>query len=364
MRSHQLPSSSLTRATGAPVAAKSSSRSGPQKLPDLRALETFLTVCEAGSMVLAAQRLGITQSAVSQIIHVLEANYSVKLFDREVRPARPTRAGRTLLEMAGGLLSSARGLSEQLRHIVRQEHAQLRLGCVDSFAATVGPALVRALSSSTGQLQLWSGLTPGLNKQLLAQELDLAICTDVPMGDSRIETRLLFSECWVAVFPRGMAPSSLAEARNVKGISSALPLIRYTQRSAIGQQIERFLRHVGLDTPRRFEFDATDPMLSLVAAGLGWAISTPLCLWQSRVWLDQVDLLPIPGTSLGRRNFYLLCRDAEKFRIADDIAHITRTSLAHETLPAIRARMFSLATDAIVISEPHPSRKNHDSSFV
>ena len=333
------------------VAALRSPR-GDAVLPDLRALETFVAVCEAGSMAQAAQRLGITQSAVSQTIQVLEASYGMKLFDREVRPAQATRAGMLLLDMAGELLSDARQIAEQLRASVRQEHAQLRLGCVDSFAATIGPALVRALSGATRQLQLWSGLTPGLNQQLLARELDLAICTEVPLQDSRITQRLLFSERWVAVFARGQAPAALARLRDLSAATAALPLIRYTQRSVIGQQVERFLRHVGIDAPRRFEFDATDPLLSLVAAGLGWAITTPLCLWQSRAWLDELDLLPLPEAKLGGRDFYLLCREAEWAPMAQDIASLTRAVLARDTLPAMRARMPALPAQAIVIPDP------------
>lgn len=303
-------------------------------------------------MVLAAQRLGITQSAVSQLVRVLEANYGVVLFDREVRPARPTRAGTQLLDMAGELLGNARAVSERLRTAVRLDLAQLRLGCVDSFAATVGPALVRALSGSTRQLQLWSGLTPGLNQQLVARELDLAICTEVPQEDPRISGRLLFSESWVAVFARGAAPAPLSEAQGMKAAVASLPLIRYSQRSLIGQQVERFLRHLGIDAPRRFEFDATDPMLSLVAAGLGWAITTPLCLWQSRAWLHGVDLLAIPGTSLNRRDFYLLCREDEWLPTAQGIAQVTHTALSQDTIPQIRHSMPVLPADAIQLPDP------------
>ncbi len=315
-------------------------------LPDLHALQTFMAVCESGSMVLAAQRLGVSQSAVSQMIRSLESEYGIQLFDREVRPARPTRAGNMLLEMADRLLADARNVAEELRKRVRLDHAQLRLGCVDSFAATLGPALVRGLSGSARQLQLWSGLTPGLNAQLLGRELDLAICTEVPVADARIAQRLLFSESWVAVFPKGSAVSPMAEARELRQRVGDLPLIRYSQRSVIGQQVERFLRHFGVDAPRRFEFDATDPLLSLVAAGLGWAVSTPLCLWQSRAWLDQVELVPIPSSRLGQRDFHLLYRGAEWSDIADDITGITRTVLARELIPAMRAALPTLPADA------------------
>jgi DNA-binding transcriptional LysR family regulator len=61
---------------------------------DLRALQAFLAVCETGSMTAAAQRLGISQSAVSQSVSSLERDLGASLFDRESRPRRPNFAGR------------------------------------------------------------------------------------------------------------------------------------------------------------------------------------------------------------------------------------------------------------------------------
>jgi DNA-binding transcriptional LysR family regulator len=159
----------------------------------------------------------------------------------------------------------------------------------------------------------------------------------------------------VAVFPRASTRQPLRQATDLRQRAADLPLIRYTQRSVIGQQVERFLVHAGIEAPRRFEFDATDPMLSLVAAGLGWAISTPLCLWQARAWLDQVQLLPIPSARLGSRNFYLLCRDAEWSPLADQVASLTRSLLVQELFPALRISMPELPEDVIVVADsPEP----------
>lgn len=332
----------MTATTAQDRASRSRSE---RELPDLRALHTFVTVCESGSMSIAAQRLGVSQSAVSQSVRLLENTYGAQLLDREMRPARPTRAGNILLEMAGDLLADAGQIAERLRRSVRQEHAQIRLGCVDSFAATVGPSLIRALSGSARELQLWSGLTPGLNAQLQARDLDLAVCTEVP-ADPRLIQHLLFAEAWVAVFPRGVDCPPLGEARELRQRLPPLPLIRYTLRSVIGQQIERFLRHLGLDLPQRFAFDATDPLLSVVAAGLGWAVSTPLCLWQSRAWLDQVQVVPLPRSRLGQREFHLLCRDAQWARTADEIVRLTHAALLRDVAPALRRVMPALSTDA------------------
>ena len=173
-------------------AARPSRRS--RQLPDLQLLEAFVAVCDAGSMALAAQQLGLSQSAVSQSIKTLETELGLQLLDREVRPAVATHAGRVLRERATRLLGQARVLVEQVRASARQQHTQIHLGCVDSFAATVGPRLIRALSGSAQQILMWSGLTPTLTEQLRGRELDFAICTDSAIDDPRIVQRLLFSE--------------------------------------------------------------------------------------------------------------------------------------------------------------------------
>ncbi|CAN5653353.1 LysR family transcriptional regulator [soil metagenome] len=316
-------------------------------VPDLRALEAFVTVCEVGSMAVAAQRLRISQSAVSQLVKRLESHYGATLFDRDVRPARPTRAGQMLVEISADLLAQARLVSDRMRQGVQQDYGAIRLGCVDSFAATVGPALVRALAGSARQLQLWSGLTPALSGQLHGRELDMVICTDTPITDPRITRRPIFTEQWVAVFPSGFAGGPITSLAELKAMTAELPLIRYSQRSVIGQQIERFVRHAGMQPERRYELDATDPMLSLVAAGLGWAISSPLCLWQSRAWLSEVRVVALPRSRLGSREFFLMCRDAEWERLADEVVRLARSVLRQHTVPAMLASMPTLTADVV-----------------
>jgi DNA-binding transcriptional LysR family regulator len=139
----------------------------------------------------------------------------------------------------------------------------------------------------------------------------------------------------------------LATVRELGDMVGELPLIRYSQRSVIGQQVERYLRHIGLHAQRRFEFDATDPLLSLVSAGLGWAISTPLCLWQSRQYLDSVTVLPLPLARLGQRDFFLLAREGEYGSLDQEIARVTLNVIRRDTLPAIRRAMPALPANTI-----------------
>ena len=313
---------------------------------DLSALQTFVAFCEAGSMTAAAARLGVSQSAVSQLVARLERDMACALLDRDARPAQLTNAGRTLLALAQDLLAHANRVAERVRQGGLTAHPRIRLGCVDSFAATVGPALIRALSTDASELHLGSGLTPDLLDQLLGRQLDLAICTDAASSQPRLVQTPLFAERFVLVLPATFAQAPVPELAD---LSTRLPLIRYSLRSVIGQQVERYLRHVGLQTGRRFEFDATDALLSLVAAGLGWAISTPLCLWQSRHLIGQVAVFPLAASALAQREFFLLEHRGEWQQLSQDMARVTRQVMQQTLVPDIRAALPALGDDAFEI---------------
>ncbi|MBN3805473.1 LysR family transcriptional regulator [Paraburkholderia sp. Ac-20336] len=312
---------------------------------DLRALQAFIAVCETGSMTAAARQLGVTQSAISQAISALERDQGLVLFDRDSRPPRPNLAGRALLELAGPLLEHAQTVSARIGDAAQVGKLPVRLGCVDSFAATVGPELIRAVSGTPRQISLWSGLTPGLSRMLHDHELDMVVCTQTTLDDARIVEVPLFSEAFVAV----VAKSYLHERRDAdwRSLAHDLPLIRYTRRSVIGQQVERFARHLGIVSPQRYEFDATDPLLSLVTARLGFAISTPLCLWQARHYLNDIAVLPLPASRLGRRDFFLLHREGAWGDFAADIVALTRSVLDHSICPALAQALPELPADAV-----------------
>lgn len=315
---------------------------------DLHALRAFVAVCEGASMNDAARKLNVTQSAISQLIKGLEAQTGLLLFDREFRPLRPTSAGMLMLELSKDLLEHAHTVAERLT--TRSRQVQIRLGCVDSFSAAVSPALVRAISGRAREISLWSGLTPALSQQLQNRELDLAVCTEIPMLDPRIVQQFLFSEKFVAVVPRDMKMGG----GNYKAVLADTPLLRYSRRSIIGQQAERYLRHIGLDSPRRFEFDMTDPLLDMVCAGQGYAITTPLCLWQSRHFIEGLTVVPLPDSPLRSRSFFLLSRVGEWHALAQEVLVVTQAILQQQTLPRLLAALPSLPENCIEVAVSMP----------
>ena len=71
----------------------------------LRELKTFVTVARLGTFAAAGQQVGLTQSAVSAQMRVLEQHLGVRLFDRSGRAAVLNAAGRHALPLAEQMLA-------------------------------------------------------------------------------------------------------------------------------------------------------------------------------------------------------------------------------------------------------------------
>lgn len=85
---------------------------------DSRKLLAFATLAQTGSFTLAAEDLGLTQSAVSHSIKALETELNVRLVDRRGRAIRLTSVGNRLLNHAHRILSDMREARADLAQFV------------------------------------------------------------------------------------------------------------------------------------------------------------------------------------------------------------------------------------------------------
>lgn len=300
-------------------------RTGPRgPTLDLKSLEVFLAIMESGSITRAAQSLGMTQSAASQILSRLEAGLGSNLFDRVSRPLRPTRAGEILQQRARILMGEAERTVALVREADSSVIPIIRAGLVDSFATTVGPHLVKGLRGHADQLRIWSGIAPNLSQDLLNRSLDLVIGSD-PMEDLvGLERHRLFVEPLVLVMPKNQAKSW--SQLLLSDLAASVPMVRYSIRSGLGSQIDRHLRRMKIEVPPALEFDATEAVFAMVGAGIGWAITTPLCLLQGRSFIPELSIRPLPGPAVAR-SLYLVLRGGELTVLAERIADISCKTL-------------------------------------
>jgi len=301
-------------------------------LPDLRALEVFTAVAEAGSMTAAAERLGLSQSGVSQAVRHLEDGLGVQLIDRGVRPSALTRAGQDLYTRARRLLAEVGEATQAVRRAAQLGETRLRVGLVDSVAVSVGPGLARHLRSTGGGCHLLSGQSAMHAEALRRRELDLVITSDDTLVEQPgLAVRPLLAEPMVLALPADYRGAT----DNLARIAEDLELVGYSERAALGRQVALHLSRLRLTTRCTLAFDSSDAVLAMVGAGLGFAVSTPLCLLQARQRLQNVCLTRLPGPTV-RRHLSIGHHAGELEALAGEIGAVTLRALREQALPAIR----------------------------
>jgi len=300
---------------------------------DVRMLRIFAAVACADSLSAAAQTLGITQSAVSQTLTQIETILGMKVLDRSRRPYRLTPAGATLQRQSRQIVDDMDRLTAQVREAGLLSRPAIRIGMIDSFAATVGSSIVKRLTQNASQVLVWAGLAYGQSQALLSRQVDIIVTTDALEDIDGLARRPILAEPFVLVVPKSRA-DEFAKL-DLHQIVQAAPLIRFSLRSHFGAMIERHFRRCGVTAPAFLEIDTSDVVMAMVAANLGWTMTTPLCLLQGRFWLDQVAVLPLPGARLAR-TLVQVSRHDEFQDMADTFWQTSRTTLADEIIPQVK----------------------------
>jgi DNA-binding transcriptional LysR family regulator len=300
---------------------------------DLRVLKIFLAVTESRSFTLAAKRLDKTQSAVSQAIRQLEEELGVVLIDRESRPMALTTSGMILRDRSYQVIEDTDAMVGAIREHGNNKIQEIRVGLVDSFASAAGVELIEFLLGYTANLSVWSGMTPKLVDALMQRKVDMVISNDALEDVEGLDRFELLREPYVMLVPRRIAldgsPPSLAS------LARSYPMIRYNPHSILGAQIERLLRSQNIHATRRLSVDHTPSLVAMVAAGIGWAITTPLCLLQARGNLADVEILPLTEP-LTFRHLVLASRSGEYGDVTEWLASIASNILATRVLAQMK----------------------------
>ena len=298
---------------------------------DLRSLEVFIVTAEQGGMTQSAKVLRMTQSAVSQIIAGLEDGIGVKLFDRSVRPIVLTTAGRILLERVRQILKDTKEALRETQTQERRRLASLTVAMTDSLAAALGPLLYVKLNELSGYWRFWSGLSPFHRADFLAHNIDVVFTTSNVMEDiAGVERHRVFQEPYVMIFPKDYDGDTELHT----GIKDELPFLRISLRSAMGLRIERQLNRLRVKFPDVVEFDRAPAQATAVARGMGWGVTTPLCLLEKPDVLDGLKIMPITRGAFSRQ-FDLLAREDTLGEIPRELALEARRILREECVPVL-----------------------------
>lgn len=276
-----------------------------EKIPfDLHQLHAFITVIDTGSFSAAARQLNQTQSAISQLISQLEKSLNSQLIDRRTRPVKPTLQGRECYKFSTMILAESRQMQDWLHILDSGKLPRLRLGLVDSVVAIAGLEILKYLQPKVDKISQITGTAPELLSALQSGKLDIVITMlhhDVPES---ISLYPLITEKFFTITPISWPQQTIEQ------LCKNHHYIAYAQWTPTGALTQNWLKWRNLKPKIQFELARAEHILSMISAGQGWTLATPMFLASDFSLLPSLncDLVPSPGLT---RKMAILCREGE-----------------------------------------------------
>lgn len=240
---------------------------------NLSRLLTFHEAATALSFSVAAQKLSITQPAVSAQIHNLEQDLGVKLFNRIGKIITLSEAGELLRSYSRRifrLLEEADGVMDELRQVRR---GTLRIGTTTTYAGHIMPPLLSRFKAEFPMVKviLQEGSSHDIAARVAKLELEVAV---VAYSGSlkNVEFNLLRQEELILVLPPGH-PLAARRSVSVKALAREKFILREKGSSTRLITRDLFRRH-RINPPVVFETSNVDFIREQVANGMGISFLT------------------------------------------------------------------------------------------
>jgi DNA-binding transcriptional LysR family regulator len=259
---------------------------------DLRHLIALKAIADEGSFGRAAERLGYTQSAISQQIAALERIVGLRLIERPggPRPISLTEAGQILLRHADAIQARLLAAKADMAALEAGDAGRLRVGTFQSVGAKVIPRLLRRFSESHPQVEVVlreSQSEAELLEMIERGDLDLTFWT-LPVAGGPYETVELLHDPYVLLVPAG---SPLASAKRPPTLKEIVlqPVVGFNHCSAM-DHVESQLASTGRTPNIVFRSDNNGTVQGLVGAGVGVAVSPRLTVDEDDPSIEVIDL--------------------------------------------------------------------------
>ena len=168
---------------------------------EIRQLRAFSAIAEMGTFTAGAQRVHITQAAISMQIRQLEIELGTPLFVRAPRRVLLTEAGEALLERTRRILREHDAAVAEIAELAGAERGRLRVGSASAMvSANPLPEILKELREThpRADVSIVSGTSQMLVRQILAGDLDMAFVS-LPVEARGVQTEVLSRDELVAI---------------------------------------------------------------------------------------------------------------------------------------------------------------------
>ena len=237
----------------------------------LRQIRAFVAVAELGRFVLAANRLHVTQSALSMLVKELEGEMGLRLFDRNTRMLKLTEAGREFLPVAQKVLADLQVAVVRSHDLASLKRGRVSIAIASVLARTLLPPVIRPFSAQYPGIKIVVRDVPEeqIRPKVRSGEVDLGIGTSME-PDAEIAETPLFNDqlSFLCRIDHPLASRSSVFWRDLGN----LPFIGLHEKSPIRALIDRAARDANVSLNMAYEVSFGSTVLAMVASGLGISI--------------------------------------------------------------------------------------------
>lgn len=238
---------------------------------NIKHLGYFVEIVSCGSLSQAAERVYVTQSALSRAVSQLEQQFDCRLLERTTKGVVPTPQGYALLQRAQRILQESQAMAEDLKLPGTALRGRVRLAMPMGLRNRLTRPLVQRMRQAYPQLriEITETTSRGARAALDEGSVDLAVLTESERA-GRLSTVPLFTDRLCLVGP-GSSALSMGRAVPTAALGT-LPLVLLRAPNNLRAVVDRILRRLRVDTPPALEVSSSQLALSLVADGHGYTV--------------------------------------------------------------------------------------------
>ena len=315
---------------------------------NFKAVQVFVLVAESRSMSLVAEQLKTSPSTISQQIANLEKTLGATLLDRSKRPITLTTAGRWFLPQAQNILHTISTARSKMMEIQHNAVPSLKFAIMDGLDVILTPDFIYSLKEKYPDCEI-TALTGGSSehfKSLSNRKVDLVITADMMDHYPEFEQHLLVSEPLIVV----TAKNSLNNQIDLQEQLLRLPLIRYSSRLQIGKMIDAHLSRIRWIPNTKSQLDSSDSIFATLLKYGGWALTSPICLYNAPYYRTRLDVTKPPFPT-AFRTISLWARKQELGSLPNDLSALCRYILIQSLVDEIKSLMPWIGSDFQVLNE-------------
>jgi DNA-binding transcriptional LysR family regulator len=239
---------------------------------DTQNLRAFLLVAETGSFSQAAEKLHLTQPAVSKRVAQLEEQLNISLFDRIGRTISTTEAGEALLPHARAVQLELQAAEQSVRDLTGEVQGQLRLATSHHIGLHRLPPVLSYFSKTFPAVQLDIEFMDSEQayELTLRGEVELSVVTLAPAPVPHLITRSIWPDPLDFMVQDGHALTRLKQM-DLKELSKH-PAILPGLGTYTGQIVKNLFDRRGLPMQIAIATNYLETIRMMAAVGLGWTV--------------------------------------------------------------------------------------------